>query len=334
MSSLRRDLVQRKLWMVVALLVVAIVAVPVLLLKSSGAAGGAAVPLPPSPASTPATTTTATTAEPAPVPVKQLISSIPRNPFASGQPKLSSKPASPSKSESSSSSTGSSSTTATSQQAAMVSPTPSDSGSSSDSSSGSAASSSGGSGSATATVASAPTTRTVVAPPSWTVYSVAVRSGKTTTEPVHHNIAWLTPLPSATQPDALFLGVMAGGQQAAFALGSGLVAKGPGLCRPAHTQCDIILLKAGQTEQLLAPNSKGAEQQRLLHVVQISGQVTHSARTARAAAARFSSAGVCDLGGAEPVLFDPVTGTLESMPKVTCSNQATSPLFSFPGATQ
>ena len=59
MSALRRDLVERKLWMLVALLVVAVVGVPVFLLKSASASSSPTVPAPP--VATPAGTQTSTT---------------------------------------------------------------------------------------------------------------------------------------------------------------------------------------------------------------------------------------------------------------------------------
>ena len=49
MSSLRRDLVERKLWMVVAILVVAVVGAPVFLLKGASASTTPTVPAPPKP---------------------------------------------------------------------------------------------------------------------------------------------------------------------------------------------------------------------------------------------------------------------------------------------
>ena len=58
MSSLRRDLVERKLWMVVAILVVAVVAAPVFLLKGASASTTPTVPAPPAATATTAQTTT------------------------------------------------------------------------------------------------------------------------------------------------------------------------------------------------------------------------------------------------------------------------------------
>ena len=109
MSSLRRDLVERKLWMVVALLLVAVAAVPVLLLKSAAASTTPTVPAPP--AATPAGTQTSTTKKvDSKESAKVVLARIARNPFASAVPKLSTKPASPSSSATSTSSTSSTST--------------------------------------------------------------------------------------------------------------------------------------------------------------------------------------------------------------------------------
>src|SRR6202012_5313665 len=61
MNALRRDLVERKLWMVVAILVVAIAAVPVFLLKGATAS---TTPTVPAPAAAPATGGQTTTSAP------------------------------------------------------------------------------------------------------------------------------------------------------------------------------------------------------------------------------------------------------------------------------
>ena len=84
MSSLRRDLVERKLWMIVALLVVAVAAVPVFLLKGASADTTPTVPVPPS--ASPAGAQTSTTQN---VDTKKKespkveLARIARNPFAS-----------------------------------------------------------------------------------------------------------------------------------------------------------------------------------------------------------------------------------------------------------
>ncbi len=90
MNALRRDLFERRLWPLVALLIAAVVAVPVLALKHPSASGAATatpphVSLPGLP-----TTTTAATND-APTSVK----GAPRDPFASSTPKLASQPPAP-----------------------------------------------------------------------------------------------------------------------------------------------------------------------------------------------------------------------------------------------
>ena len=86
MSSLRRDLVERKLWMVVALLVVAVVAVPVFLLKSASANTAPTVPAPPSAAPAGAQTSTTENVDTKKESPKVVLARIARNPFASAVP--------------------------------------------------------------------------------------------------------------------------------------------------------------------------------------------------------------------------------------------------------
>lgn len=156
---------------------------------------------------------------------------------------------------------------------------------------------------------------------SWTVYSVAVRYGKDTSVPLRSDIARLTALPSASQPQAMFLGVMTGGKQAVFALRSGVGHTGPGLCRPNHTRCSAIVLKARQTEHLTIPLTNGSQKQVVLRVVRIVRSVTHSRRAALAAYERHSAAGLCDLALADPVLYNLGTGTVTGVPKAVCQHQ-------------
>jgi hypothetical protein len=168
---------------------------------------------------------------------------------------------------------------------------------------------------------------------SWTTYSVAVRYGKDISVRLRSNIARLTALPSATQPQVMFLGVMTGGKQAVFALRSGVGHTGPGLCRPDHARCSAILLKAGQTEHLTVPLSDGSKQKVILRVVRITHSVTHSRTAALAAYLRYSPAGLCDLALADPVLYNLGTGTVTGMPKAVCDKQPKSVPFTLLVAT-
>jgi hypothetical protein len=162
---------------------------------------------------------------------------------------------------------------------------------------------------------------------SWTTYSIAVRYGKNISARLRSDIARLTPLPSASQPAAMFLGVMTGGKQAVFALRAGLGHTGPGLCRPDHTRCSAIMLNAGQTEHLTVPLIDGSLKHVILRVVRITHSVTHSRKVALAAYERYSAAGVCDLALADPVLYNLETGTVTGVPKAVCDNQPASVPF-------
>lgn len=340
MSSLRRDLVERKLWLVVAVLVVAVVGAPVFLLKGASAASTTpTVPAPPAATATSAeTTTTATTAAPSGEPAKVVLARIARDPFASGVPKLSSKPSSQTSSASSTTTTSAATSTtplssSSTSNASMVSPSPAAASPSSSASSGPTGVGSG------STTSPAPTSTTASAAPntqadapqkvqSWTIYSVSIRFGKAHA-PVHDNIARLTALPSAGNPQVMFFGVMSGGRQAVFGLGAGVAHAGPGLCRPSRSSCSGIVLSPGESEAVAWPTATGGMAQAILQVDKITSTVTHSRSEALKAYKRVSPAGVCDLSLASPVVYDPDTGTVQSFPKNACKAQASSAPFAF-----
>ncbi len=60
----------------------------------------------------------------------------------------------------------------------------------------------------------------------------------------------LTPLPSPQQPLIIFRGVTAGGKSATFTIAGEEILHGEAKCLPSASQCEAIDLKAGQTEQL------------------------------------------------------------------------------------
>ncbi|HXD63126.1 MAG TPA: hypothetical protein VNV17_00840 [Solirubrobacteraceae bacterium] len=340
MSSLRRDLVERKLWMVVAILVVALVGAPVFLLKGASASTTPMVPAPPAAAATTAQTTTSTTT-PSAEPVKVVLARIARNPFASGVHKLSPKPAPATSSSGSSSST---STTAS----ASTSPTPSSSSSTAPvsmvspspaitASSPSRASSAGSTGSdagtaPTSTIASTSPLRQETKPAkiqSWAMYSVSLRFGKDLSVPVKNDVARLTPFPNVVAPQVIFMGVMSDGSSAVFALHAGVGHTGPGLCRPDHAHCSAIVLKAGQTEHLSVPGTNGSHQDLVLRVVKIASSITHSRRVALDAYHRVNDAGQCELDLANPVSYDSLTGTISSVVKNACQKHPNAVPFAY-----
>lgn len=161
-----------------------------------------------------------------------------------------------------------------------------------------------------------------------------MRYGKNVSVRLRSNLARLTPLPSASNPEVMFLGVMNGGKAAVFALKPGIGHTGPGLCRPDHAQCSAIVLKPRQTEHLTVPVTGSTPKQLILRVVRITRTVTHSRKAALAAYHRYSTAGLCDLALADPVLYDLGTGTVSGIPKALCAHQKSSvpftPLMSTP----
>jgi hypothetical protein len=344
MSSLRRDLVERKLWMIVALLVVAVAAVPVFLLKTASAS---TTPTVPAPAAAPAATqapTPATQMVDTKEQAKVVLARIARNPFASAVPKLSSKPASPSSSGPSTSTTSATPATSTpapsssgSSNVAMVSPAPtstqpSGTSSTSHTSTGSSTASTPASTTPTSTVASTSPSAPATHPAeveTWTTYSVDVRFGKSLQVPLRADIARLTPLPSAQEPDVMFEGVMSNGNAAVFALRQGVGHTGPGWCHPDHSTCSVIVLKPGQTEDLTIPGANGTVQTRMLRVVRITSRVTHSQKVALAAFHRVSPSGLCDLVLANPLLYHLDTGTYSNIPKEACAKYPDAVPFSY-----
>jgi hypothetical protein len=156
-----------------------------------------------------------------------------------------------------------------------------------------------------------------------------VRYGDSRSAPVKSDIARLTPLPVIVAPEAMFMGVMTDGKSAVFALHAGVGHTGPGLCRPDHVRCSAVVLKAGQTEHLSIPTANGRHKDAVLQVVKISSSITHSRTAALAAYHRVSAAGQCELDLANPVSYDPVTGTISSVAKAACEEHPDAVPFAY-----
>jgi hypothetical protein len=164
---------------------------------------------------------------------------------------------------------------------------------------------------------------------SWTTYSVSVRIGKDAHAPARTDVARLTPLPSPTQPDVMFMGVTSSGRQAVFTLGAAVGHTGPGLCRPNHKRCAAIMLAAGQTEHLTVPGSGGTSRPLVLRVVRISRSVTHTFKTALDAYERHSAVGLCELALADPVSYDLLDGTVSTVAAKLCKGYKAAVPFEF-----
>jgi hypothetical protein len=327
MSALRRDLLERRLWLLVAVLLVAIVGVPLLLLKS-----GPSVAADAGHAASGASRAAESVATDAEMKAGSALSEVlvrRRDPLAAAAPATTQSHApstthSPLKNGGSpSSGTGSSSSSSGSGS--------SSSGSSGSSSPGSSGSGSSGSGSApppdpasvapTTTVAPSNTTASepvAARPRSWTIYALDVRFGSDPTAPIRHDLPRLTLLPSPQRPDVMFVGVLDGGRQAAFSIAPGVPHHGAGPCRPRKRFCSVILLAPGQTEVLTITGVNGTPQQARLHVTRIRRTVTHSRAAAVKAYHRVSAAGQCEVNLSQPLGYDGASGTLSAQGGSPC----------------
>jgi hypothetical protein len=116
------------------------------------------------------------------------------------------------------------------------------------------------------------------------VWRVDLRFGDAGNQKVRHDIPRLTPLPSATNPFFIFLGVMNDHKTAVFLISSDATATGDGKCTPNATQCDTIEMRAGDTEFFDVAQGNAGVVQYELDLLKVShGKVRSKAATASAA---------------------------------------------------
>jgi hypothetical protein len=152
-----------------------------------------------------------------------------------------------------------------------------------------ASTSAGSSGSSSGSSSPSSTTPTPATPskpskPS-TVYHVAVLFGvvpagataQTVQLTPYENLELLAPLPSAKQPLIVFRGVTAGGKSATFTLVSEAILHGNATCLPSASQCEAIDLQPGQSEQFEYVSSTG---QPVVYELRIVSVVSGKASTA------------------------------------------------------
>ncbi len=116
-------------------------------------------------------------------------------------------------------------------------------------------------------------------------YSVAMNVVDATGARTLASAVRLSPLPSASNPLVEYLGVLKSGRGASFLANPGTVAQGPGLCLPSGSDCQLLVLKPGQIEAL-GVRTSGAPVMQASIAVADWHVVTHSsiaaARKARA----------------------------------------------------
>ena len=369
MSSLRRDLIERRLWPLAVVLIAAIVAVPFLLAGHGHTDHAALADSAPAPAASPAagSSTTSSSASPTRTATgrQRAGDSKTRDPFAAAAASTSTtattgarsatsnsgSAGSAGASQTASSSTPGSSTGAAPSPAAPILTTPTTSTPTTSTPTTSTPTTSTPTTSTpilTTPTTSTPTTGTTSTTPTtvstsrhpagagekWSLYSVDVRiKAPDGTASAITNLPRLIPLPAATWPKLMYMGTTDGGRDAVFALGDGVSARGRARCRPAHDNCSLIVLAPGQAEAISW--TIGVDQRRTLQltVTRITTKVTRVRHRATAAIARHSQVGLCELQLGDPIQFqyDTSNGVLASASRSACTKSMKKTAAAFPG---
>lgn len=122
-------------------------------------------------------------------------------------------------------------------------------------------------------------------------YAVDIRFGQEGTLTKRTNVPRLSPLPSAQDPFFVFLGVLADGKTALFLVSSDAEATGDGKCLPSLANCERVEMQAGQTEFFDVTKPDGETVQYQLDLVKVARETSASASAAAVARQRESSEG-------------------------------------------
>jgi len=121
-------------------------------------------------------------------------------------------------------------------------------------------------------------------------YTVSLNFGQAGSMHTLHDVARLTPLPSAQNPFFVFLGVKDDGKTAVFLVSSDAKATGDGTCKPSASDCETIELKAGDTEFFDLTTDDGVQQYEM-DVLSVKSKTVVSAAAAMASHNRASQIG-------------------------------------------
>ena len=152
-------------------------------------------------------------------------------------------------------------------------------------------------------------------------YSIKVNFGKVDEELSTSTVERLKVLPTEDAPLLIYRGVEDGGKVAVFELTGNVVAMGDGKCEPNPEDCQILKLKAGETEFLtISDTGTEADAQYQLDLVKINKKQT----TEKSELAKAGSTGMSLLkhlaGKRTPrYAFDSTTGTLHKLSKKKAS---------------
>ncbi len=100
-------------------------------------------------------------------------------------------------------------------------------------------------------------------PPASGSTKIKLRFGTAGTSLKTYELAPLTALPSASNPILIYLGLLKDGKTAAFLVSSDGTPQGDGTCKPSASVCQTLLMKAGDTEFLDLNGDTGAAQYEL-----------------------------------------------------------------------
>jgi hypothetical protein len=265
-QNLITELREKRLWPVAVALILALIAVPVVLSSSGGTVAAAPAPAAIGSAAAPAVPAVSVTTTPS----NARLTGPERNPFAQ-QVKPSSDTA-----------------------GAGTGTAPTSSGAPTSSSVGSSAKSTPVS---TTTPASKPATTTpttpVAAQPAvkYLYFEVDLVYDRTGAVPqTRDNIARLTPLPRASNPMIVYLGVEKDKRTALFLVSQNVRPTGKGKCLPTRSDCQFLALKAGQADLFKVIGASGTEEF-TISLTAVKTLSTTSRKVAAAAWARESKAG-------------------------------------------
>ncbi len=250
--NILKELLERKLWPIALVLIIALVAVPVLLTKKAPTdiVTPPTGPLPYSSGTTLPAISVQTT------PGNSKLSGKGRNPFT------------PQKVAATTTTTAVVPTTTTTASAGAGTGTGAGT-----VDTGSGGSSSTGSGDGSAPVTTAPVTSTTPSTTKPAAPNTPAPTGLTATQSYHVSLAITTSgggvdtidplerlsiLPSKQQPMLVELGVLQGGKSVLFAVEPGTVVSGAGTCTPGPIDCEILALHPGQTEGLSTQTGSGS----------------------------------------------------------------------------
>jgi hypothetical protein len=324
LRSIARDLVDRKLWPVAALLALALVAVPILFLRSGN--GDAAI-APPAASAAPTSTTAGAASNAKPPTLESLLGNKETKVKLSDKGPLNDPfrpPASAAKAESAPTPAATSAPSTTTTTTTIPTPfTPS----SSTTITQAPAASTTTSPSTVSSVIAAP----VPQPAGSTHKLVAdVRFGLSDDAPVSTDLARLSPLPTKNWPLVVFLGITGDKGRAAFLVTPAATLDGTPDCRPAPSLCRVLVLRKSELTHLTVQTSKGPRVFSL-ELVGITSEDAGTVAAAQNARERQSHAGSCIVHAIGAYDFDSTTGTLGiNTDKTDCVYQDPQPTNSLP----